>query len=200
MDTTTPSCIPKTSKEIHSMILETQRLYLREMEQSDYAALCKMLQDEHVMYAYEHAFDDAEAQEWLDRQMNRYKEYGLGLWAVILKETDAMIGQCGLTMQDYNDGQVLEIGYLFQRNFWHHGYASEAPLPARNMPLSTWILTRYFQSFAIPISHRKMSQNETAWLSKASSQNTIMAWICPIGYSPSNELYITTRIRKMKIE
>ncbi len=49
------------------MILETERLYLREMEQTDYAALCRILQDEDTMYAYEGAFRDDEVQEWLDR-------------------------------------------------------------------------------------------------------------------------------------
>ena len=38
------------------MILETERLYLREMEQSDYNSLCRILQDKEVMYAYEGAF------------------------------------------------------------------------------------------------------------------------------------------------
>ena len=51
------------------------------------------------MYAYEGAFTDTEVQEWLDRQIARYKKYNFGLWAVILKDTDKMIGQCGLTMQ-----------------------------------------------------------------------------------------------------
>lgn len=37
------------------MILETDRLYLREMNQADYGALCKILQDEEIMYAYEGA-------------------------------------------------------------------------------------------------------------------------------------------------
>ncbi len=41
------------------MILQTKRLYLREMNQGDFAALCEILQDKTVMYAYEHAFDDA---------------------------------------------------------------------------------------------------------------------------------------------
>lgn len=40
------------------MILETTRLYLREMRQSDYDSLCRMLQDEEVMYAHEYAFSD----------------------------------------------------------------------------------------------------------------------------------------------
>lgn len=108
------------------MVLEMERLYLREMNQFDYEALSKMLQDEETMYAYEGAFSDDETQEWLDRQIDRYNEYGFGLWAVVLKETDEMIGQCGLTMQPWKDKQVLEIGYLLQRAYWHNGYATEA--------------------------------------------------------------------------
>lgn len=108
------------------MILETERLYLREMNQSDFKALCKILQDNETMWAYEGAFSDAEVQEWLDRQINRYQRWGFGSWAVVLKETNEMIGQCGLTMQPWKDKEVLEIGYLFQRSFWHKGYATEA--------------------------------------------------------------------------
>ena len=108
------------------MILETERLYLREMEQSDYNSLCRILQDKEVMYAYEGAFSDAETKEWLDRQISRYQKWGFGLWAVILKENGEMIGQCGLTMQDIPERKVVEIGYLFQKRYWHKGYATEA--------------------------------------------------------------------------
>lgn len=108
------------------MILETERLYLREMYQSDFHALSKILQDEETMYAYEGAFNDSETREWLDRQIFRYQKWGFGLWAVVLKKTEEMIGQCGLTMQPWKDKEVLEIGYLFQRQYWHKGYATEA--------------------------------------------------------------------------
>lgn len=67
-----------------NMILETERLYLREMTQDDFPFLCNILQDEETMYAYEGAFTDAEAQEWMDRQLGRYQKWGFGLWAVIL--------------------------------------------------------------------------------------------------------------------
>lgn len=107
-------------------ILETPRLYLREMTQNDYADLCEILQDEEVMYAYEHAFSNEESQEWLDKQISRYQNDGFGLWAVIHKESSGFLGQCGITWQDVNGEQVPEIGYLFKRKYWHNGYAAEA--------------------------------------------------------------------------
>ena len=108
------------------MIFETERLYLRRLTKDDYDDLAKILQDEEVMYAYEGKFTDEETIEWLNRQLERYKEYEFGLWAVILKETHQMIGQCGITKQPWKDKIVLEIGYLFQKAYWHQGYATEA--------------------------------------------------------------------------
>ncbi len=109
-----------------NMILETERLSLREMNDGDFEDLCQMLQDPVVMTAYEHAFEDEEARRWLENQKRRYREDGFGLWAVLLKETGEMIGQCGLTWQCVGENSVLEIGYLFKKDFWHKGYATEA--------------------------------------------------------------------------
>ena len=119
------------------MILATERLYLREMEQNDFNSLCKILQDEETMYAYEGAFSDIEVREWLVRQILRYQKWGFGLWAVILKETDEMIGQCGLTMQPWKDKEVLEIGYHLQRIYWHNGYALEAAKACKQYAFET---------------------------------------------------------------
>ena len=119
------------------MILETERLYLREMNQADFNSLCEILQDEDTMYAYEGAFNDDEVQEWLDRQISRYQKWNFGLWAVTLKETDEMIGQCGLTMQPWKETEVLEIGYLFNRLYWHKGYATEAAKACKKYAFET---------------------------------------------------------------
>lgn len=92
-------------------ILETDRLILREFTPDDFAALCLMLQDDEVMYAYEGALSDEEAHAWLD-----------------------IVGQCGLTYQD-GDGRgtrVVEVGYLFQRAHWHRGLATEAARACRD--------------------------------------------------------------------
>ncbi|WP_102373571.1 GNAT family N-acetyltransferase [Raoultibacter massiliensis] len=113
-------------------VLETERLGLRKLAEGDFADLCAILQDEQVMYAYEHAFSDEEVQKWLDNQLGRYDRDGFGLWAVILKEGGSFIGQCGLTMQEYGGERVVEVGYLFARAYWHRGYATEAARACRD--------------------------------------------------------------------
>jgi RimJ/RimL family protein N-acetyltransferase len=107
------------------------------MRLADYPALCKILQDEEVMYAHEGAFSNAETRDWMNKQLKNYETHGYGLWAVTLKTNDEMIGQCGLTQQNYLDSQVLEVGYLFQKAFWHHGYATEAAIACRDYAFNT---------------------------------------------------------------
>ena len=60
-------------------IVETERLILRQMEWSDLGDLKEMLFDPRVMYAYEHNFTEEDAKVWLERQLNRYEQFGFGL-------------------------------------------------------------------------------------------------------------------------
>ena len=64
------------------IIIETDRLLLRELTPDDLPALRRLLQDDQAMVAYEGAFSDAEVQDWLDRQLARYQRWRFGLWAV----------------------------------------------------------------------------------------------------------------------
>ncbi len=133
-----PKSVSKPSKQPNTkIILETERLLLRELVQNDYNDLCRLLQDDETMYAYEGAFSDREVQAWLDKQLNRYHSYHFGLWAMIRKDTQEWIGQCGITMQTYKDQQVPEIGYLLQRRYWHQGYATEAAIACREYGFNT---------------------------------------------------------------
>lgn len=61
--------------------------------------------------------------------------------AVILKETDEMIGQCGLTIQPWKETEVLEIGYLFERLHWHNGYAIESAKACKKYAFETLNVT-----------------------------------------------------------
>ena len=114
------------------MILETERLFLREMTMGDFDALYAVLSDPEIMQHYPYSFDEERVRSWIERNMDRYKDDGFGLWAVCLKDTGEMIGDCGLTLQNI-DGQMLpEIGYHIRRDQQRKGYAKEAAAAVRD--------------------------------------------------------------------
>lgn len=108
------------------VILETERLILREMNMNDYDALYQVLADPSIMQHYPYSFDEERVRSWIERNMNRYKENGFGLWAVCLKDTGEMIGDCGLTLQNIEGEMLPEIGYHIRANCQRKGYAKEA--------------------------------------------------------------------------
>lgn len=119
-------------------ILETERLILREMTKDDVLALQDFLGDAEVMYAYEHGFDKEEIYDWYRNNRRRYEEDGFGLWAVIRKADGRLIGDCGLTMQDFGSyGVKEEIGYHLAKDCWHQGYAAEAAKAVRDYAFYT---------------------------------------------------------------
>lgn len=119
------------------MILETNRLFLRRLEETDFDDWSAVLGDPAVMYAYEHGFSGDEVRQWIDRQQERYAKYGFGLWAVMEKASGELIGDCGITMQDWNGREVPEIGYHLRRDKWHQGFAIEAAAACREYGFHT---------------------------------------------------------------
>ena len=109
----------------NNMILETERLLLRELTQEDLPAVCDTLQNDEVRRVYEHDFTDGEAGAWIDRQRARYERYGFGLWAAQLRGGET-IGMAGLTLQPCEGEEVLEIGYQLRPAYRGQGYAREA--------------------------------------------------------------------------
>ena len=121
-----------TEKGKKRMVLETKRLLLREMKPNDFDALFRVLGDPETMRHYPTAFDGQHVKDWIERNMNRYRKDGFGLWAVCLKETGEMIGDCGLTMQKIDGTNLPEIGYHVRKDCWRQGYGSEAAKAVRD--------------------------------------------------------------------
>ena len=114
------------------MIIETERLFLREMKENDFDALYEVLAVSDIMRHYPYTFDESRVRNWIQRNMERYRIFGFGLWAVCLKETGEMIGDCGLTMQ-LIDGEIKpEIGYHIRADKQRNGYAKEAAIAVRD--------------------------------------------------------------------
>ena len=113
-------------------MIETERLYLREMTDDDFASLRRVLGDRDIMCHYPCTFDDERIRNWIARNVERYRIFGFGLWAVCRKDTGEMIGDCGLTMQII-DGQIRpEIGYHIRADQQRQGFAKEAARAVRD--------------------------------------------------------------------
>jgi [ribosomal protein S5]-alanine N-acetyltransferase len=117
-------------------ILETPRLILREFSLDDVDALARVLSDPETMRFYPAPFDRAGVEEWIARNLRRCAKDGHGLWAMILKSTEELIGDCGLTIQDVEGKNEIEIGYHVRRDLWGHGFATEAARACRDFGFS----------------------------------------------------------------
>ena len=114
------------------MIMETQRLILRQYTMEDFDRLYAILSDPETMKHYPKPYDEAGTKRWLDWSLNNYATYGFGLWAIELKESGTFIGDCGLTMQPIDGEMLPEIGYHIHKDHWRKGYASEAARAVRD--------------------------------------------------------------------
>lgn len=102
------------------------------MTDDDFSALYAVLSDPKIMQHYPYTFDEKRVRQWITRNIERYRVLGFGLWAVCLKSTGEMIGDCGLTMQLINGEIKPEIGYHIRADKQRKGYAKEAAIAVRD--------------------------------------------------------------------
>lgn len=108
------------------VILETARLLLREFTPDDIAALERVLGDPVAMQWYPAPFNREGVKVWIQRNMDRYQRDGHGLWAMVLRSTGELIGDCGCGVQEVEGKKEVEIAYHVRRDLWGKGYAPEA--------------------------------------------------------------------------
>ena len=136
-------------------MIETKRLLLREMTAQDFDALFRVLTDPDIMQHYPSVFNETGVQNWINKNMERYRIFGFGLWAVCLKDTGEVIGDCGLTMQLVNGQIKPEIGYHIRKDHQRQGYAKEAALAVRD-----WTFTN--TPFQVVYSYMKHTNEPSA--------------------------------------
>lgn len=107
-------------------VLETERLLLRPLEQSDQEALLAIWGDAENMRFYPHPFSREEVGAWIERNRARYREYRGGLFGLLDKKSGELVGACGPSWQEVEGKQELEVGYHVRRDRWGQGLATEA--------------------------------------------------------------------------
>ena len=142
------------------IMIETSRLFLREMGPEDFDALYAVLADSDIMQHYPYTFDEARVQNWINKNIERYRVFGFGLWAVCLQSSGEMIGDCGLTMQRIGGTILPEIGYHIAKVHQRRGYAKEAAQAVRD-----WTFAR--TPFGMVYSYMKQSNLPSAAVARA---------------------------------
>lgn len=117
-------------------VIETDRLQLREITDDDVTDLHRIYSDPECMQHYPSVKTWEETRQWFEELAVRsYSLHGFGLWAVVERETNVVIGDCGLTLQTTPLGREPEIGYHLRKEYWGKGYATEAAAACRDLAL-----------------------------------------------------------------
>ena len=124
-------------------MLETDRLFLRRMELADTDELLRVFSDPKVMASFGgDLFDRTQMEQWVRRNLDHQERYGYGLFSVILKDGEALIGDCGLEHMELDGQAEVEIGYDIRSDYWGFGYATEAASAVRDFAFTALGLTR----------------------------------------------------------
>ena len=129
---------------VSSVVVETPRLRLRRMTPEDLDSLIKVFGDPETMRFYPAPFSREQVESWIEWNLRNYEVHGYGLWAVILKWSGEVVGDCGLTWQrvGYSEDRELEIGWHTRRDLWNQGIATEAALTVRDYAFEVLARTR----------------------------------------------------------
>lgn len=106
-------------------IIETERLFLRELNVNDAESFYRLNLDKNVLkYTGDEPFENIENSKEFLEKYNHYEKYGFGRWAVINKENGKFLGWCGLKFTEKRN--EYDIGFRFFKKYWNKGYATES--------------------------------------------------------------------------
>jgi RimJ/RimL family protein N-acetyltransferase len=129
-------------------VIETERLLLRLPRIEDAPGLLEAFADPEAMrYIGDGSTTDlAGAEEAVDRWLERWDAWGLGMFVVERAEDARVLGRAGFLRWDPETweigGSETELGWGLAREHWGHGYATEAARALRDWALGERGLNR----------------------------------------------------------
>jgi len=117
--------------------LETERLRLRPYRREDLDDLAPMFADPEHMRHYPVPFTREETATWIERQFERYRDDGFGLWVIEDRATGELLGTAGPTVQFVEDVREVELGWHVRPGRKGRGVAPEAGAAARDWAFAT---------------------------------------------------------------
>jgi RimJ/RimL family protein N-acetyltransferase len=127
---------------------ETERLRLRKPRAEDAAGLLEAFADPEAMrYIGDGSTSDlAGAEQAVERWLERWRSWGIGMFVIERKEEGRVLGRAGFLRWDPQTweigGSETEIGWGLARKHWGQGYATEAARALRDWAFHDRGLTR----------------------------------------------------------
>ncbi len=107
------------------IISETEHLTIRETVEEDLEALVEMYKDPSMTEFTEPLYETEAERRYITQYREQvYEIQGFGIWSLISKKNNKLIGRAGLVSRNDYDG--LEIGFAIAKDFRKKGYACEA--------------------------------------------------------------------------
>ncbi len=109
----------------NSIVIETERLFLREWLPEDFHHFKPIATNPKVMkyIGTGELWSDERIKRFIDNNIALHKKFGFCLWALIYKETQNLIGICGLSV--LNQPDEIEIGWWLAPEYWGKGLATK---------------------------------------------------------------------------
>ncbi len=107
-------------------VIETPRLFLRQLEWSDQDALQSMLSNPDIMHFKGGTKGEGAAYRMIKFAKADYGNKGYGFWAIAIARSESFIGVCGLLDQEVDGEAEVEVAYSLLKPYWGRGYATEA--------------------------------------------------------------------------
>ena len=122
-------------------ILETERLFLREITINDAEKMYLLNLDAQVLkYTGDEPFESVQDAKQFLENYDHYKKYSFGRWAVIRKTTNELLGWCGLKYTP--ELGEYDIGFRFYKKYWNQGYATESAKACLNIGFDKYGLSK----------------------------------------------------------
>jgi len=120
------------------IIVETERLSIRQITDEDVINLSKVLTDPIVMqYSTVGVHTEEQVYDYIANCKNQYELNGYGHWAIYNILTEEFIGVCGLNKHKVDDVDVIHINYRLTTDQQGKGYAVESTFGVLNFAKNT---------------------------------------------------------------
>lgn len=122
-----------TEYQSEKWFVETERLLIRKLTRTDLPALVPLFGCLDVMrFSTTGPLAAPQVAQMVDQILASYQESPLGLWGVVEKTEQRLIGLCGFQQREAGKPHVWELAYRFLADFWGQGFGTEAAMACRD--------------------------------------------------------------------